>query len=66
MLTKQEAIDAMKAGKKVAHKYFFDDEWMTMKEGLIVFEDEVKVTPEKFWSERLTPGWNDGYWIINP
>ena len=32
-MTKFEAIEAMKAGHKVRHKYFSPDEWMTKTPG---------------------------------
>lgn len=30
-MTKQEAIQAMREGKKVTHRYFSSDEWMGIK-----------------------------------
>lgn len=60
-MTKDEAIKAMESGKKVRHKYFFDDEWMTLSNGMILFEDTVTVRPEIFWLGKNSIGWQDGY-----
>ena len=38
-MTKEEAIKAMQDGKKVTHRYFSSNEWMSMHDGLIVLED---------------------------
>ena len=36
-MTKQEAIQAMREGKKASHRYFSSDEWMTIKGGNVLF-----------------------------
>jgi len=51
-MNKQEAIQAMLEGKKVTHRYFTDDEWVTMENGKIVFEDGIRCSPEEFWKWR--------------
>jgi hypothetical protein len=52
----------MKAGKKVMHFNFSDEEWMTINEnGEIVFEDNVRCSQEEFWSHRTEESWNGGY-----
>lgn len=63
-LNKQEAIEAMKQGKKVRHYYFGNHEWMTMKEYMIYFEDGVRVTAHEFWQDRIGEGWETGYSIV--
>lgn len=60
-MTKAEAFAHMRAGKKIKHRHFGEDEWMTMEHGQIVFEDGVKVLPENFWLDRTGDSWNDGY-----
>jgi hypothetical protein len=62
-LNKTEAIEAMKNGKKVTHRYFGDEEWMTLKEGKLMFEDGVEWTVEKFFKDRLRQGheWETGW-----
>jgi hypothetical protein len=62
-MTKTEAIQAMKEGKKVTHRYFTPDEWATMVNDQIVLEDGVKCTPKEFWYCRNTPNF-DNYWSI--
>lgn len=48
-MTKEEAIKAMSEGKKVRHRYFGPDEWVSMNSnGLYVFEDGVMVDPSLF------------------
>jgi hypothetical protein len=66
VMTKAEAIQAMIMGKKVTHKYFSPDEWMTMEKSfvegwMIILEDGVKCKPEIFWSDRTQPFWDNDY-----
>lgn len=57
-MTREEAIKAMSEGKKVRHKYFSREEWVTMKSnGEYLFEDGYSVSPELFWFDR-----QDSYW----
>jgi len=51
-MNKQEAIEAMKAGKKVTHRYFSSDEWMTIKDGKIETEEGYLHNSIQFWSYR--------------
>lgn len=64
-MTKEEAIEKMKAGEKVTHRYFTSDEWMTMEGGKIVLEDGVRCSTHEFWRWRTDDVWNDGYEIFN-
>lgn len=64
-MNKQEAILAMQEGKKVTHRYFFTNEWMTIKDGMIVLEDGVICHPKEFWQWRTDSAWNDGYELFN-
>lgn len=56
-MTKGEAIQAMKSGKKVTHRYYDPAEWSTMQGNKIVFEDGCKLWAEDFWKDRTSPGW---------
>lgn len=58
----EEAIRAMSEGKKVRHRYFSKDEWVTVNSsGLYEFEDGVKVDSSLFWMDRQIPtGMMDG------
>lgn len=63
-MTKQEAIEAMKSGKKITHRYFDKADWMTMVDGHIIFEDGISIEEYLFWQYRKTKGWEDGYEIL--
>lgn len=67
-MTKAEAIQAMREGKKITHSYFSRDEWMTIEHNQIVFENGIRCPQSDFWRWReLTglTGWNDGYSLYN-
>lgn len=65
-MNKTEAILAMKSGKKVTHKYFSPDEWMTMiGNTIILFEDGVECEVDEFWSYRTQEYWDDGYSLFD-
>jgi ribosomal protein L31E len=52
-MTKEEAIKAMKDGKKVTHRHFTAEEWVTMNNiGQMVFEDGCRCPPHEFWEWR--------------
>ena len=65
-MNKQEAILAMKEGKKVRYKNFSSDERMSqLPNGDYLLEDgvipAVTCTPEEFWKYRTDSHWDDGY-----
>ena len=62
-LTKEQAIEQMKLGKKVTHEHFSDNEWATMEYGKIVLEDGVRCSPEEFWKWRPSKSWETGWSI---
>lgn len=62
-MSKDEAIQAMREGKKITHRWFTDNEWMTMEGRKIVLEDGVRCDPYEFWNARFQDGWKDGYEI---
>lgn len=64
-MNKQEAIEAMEAGQKVSHKWFTSEEWMTMQEGYIIFEDGCQCTPREFWQSRVDASWEDDWKIFD-
>ena len=65
-MTKAEAIQAMKEGKKVTHYLLSPDEWMTMRcDGMVVLEDGVICTPEDIWRWRTSNDWDNGYELFN-
>lgn len=60
-MTKEEAIEHMLDGTKVTHKYFSDDEWVTIKNGLILLEDGITCTSNDFWKYRQSDFYNNGW-----
>jgi len=61
-MTKSEAIQAMREGKKVTHRYFTDDEWVKITPtGLYEFEDGVVCPSLLFWQDRQGEYWEDGW-----
>lgn len=59
-LNKDQAIAAMKRGKKVRHKFFMEHEWITMdKDGNIVTEDGMTQVEYDFWN----PSRNSSAWF---
>jgi hypothetical protein len=65
-MTKLEAIEAMKAGKKVRHRYFSDNEWVTLiAPATLLFEDGVKCSFGLFWHDRPGSEWNYDWEIVN-
>lgn len=63
-LSKQEAIRLMKRGKKITHRLFGSDEWITMRGNMILLEDGVKCHASDFWELRNKPVWNNGYYVF--
>lgn len=64
-LSKEEAIKLMRQGKKITHKNFTHDEWMTIQFGKIVCEDGCQAAPEEFWRWRTDAVWDNGYSLWN-
>ena len=62
-MTKTEAIQAMKEGKKVTHYHFTPEEWTTMEDGMVVLEDGVRCEPAEFWRWKTAPDF-DNDWSI--
>lgn len=53
-MTKDEAIELMKQGKKLTHKYFDSDEWIKSNQDgtIIFFEDGKEFESSEFWKWR--------------
>jgi hypothetical protein len=64
-MLKNEAIQAMHAGKKVTHRYFISDEWVTIDNGEILLEDGYRCSEEEFWDSRTTSFWDTDWEIFN-
>lgn len=64
-MSKEEAIQAMKEGKKVTHRFFSSDEWMTIENGFLLLEDGVRISLEDFFNFRSDSLWENGYELYN-
>jgi len=73
-MTKDEAILAMREGKKVTHRYFTPDEFVYMDGKNIslngndlyyFFEDGVKVSATEFWKYRTDASFETDWEIYN-
>ncbi len=51
-MTFVQAKDYAKKGIKVTHKYFTDDEYITMKGEMVVFEDGVRINANEWVKGR--------------
>lgn len=59
-MTFEEAKELARQGIKMTHRYFTNDEYMTMKGNIIVFEDGSEVFANE-WSagkDYLNDGWS--------
>ena len=64
-ITREEAFELMRQGKKMSHTLFTSDEWMIINdEGLIQFEDGIMISLETYNFGRAGKEWNDGYVIV--
>ena len=64
-MTKQEAIESMRSGKKVKHRFFDSDEWITIINDMIVTEEGYSFSSNEFWSLRETVQWENDWSIVN-
>lgn len=64
-MTKAEAIEQMKAGQKLTHRYFTNDEWVKTNQSgtTYMLEDGVECSPLEFWRWRTDTAW-DADWEI--
>ena len=61
-MTKEEAIELMKKGVKMTHKYSTPEEWVYIgNDGKYVLEDGVECDKYEFWKWRIQEYWNDGW-----
>lgn len=64
-MTKLEAINAMKDGHKVTHRYFTPDEFIFMKGNRIHTEDGANVFEDEFWKYRQNEAFLFDWEIFN-
>lgn len=62
-MTKDEAIQAMKDGKKFTHRYFDAGEFIQISADhqTILFEDGNRISYQLFWSDIVGSHWNEGW-----
>lgn len=66
-MTKQEAIQEMKNGKKVTHIFFALSEYIKLdQDGNIETEDGYSIAPYLFWLNRKGDYWEKDWEIFNP
>lgn len=59
-MTFEEAKPLAQQGIKITHQYFSEEEYMTMKGNLVVFEDGVEIFVQEWMQgkEWLSDGWS--------
>ncbi len=60
-MSKEEAIQEIKEGKKVTHRYFLDDEWITMIGNIIRMEKGQECWASEFWRDRQGEAWHQDW-----
>lgn len=67
-MTKEEALRELFAGKKITHRYFSDDEWITFKseEEKLELEDGAKCSLHEFFMYRRGDEWETDWSIWEP
>lgn len=61
-MSKDEALVALKQGKKITHVFFTSDEWMMQRlDGRYEFEDGNICDPTDFWTYRRHESWNKNW-----
>jgi len=60
-MNKQEAIEAMKVGKKVTHEYFNSDEYIYMIGESLYDEGDSYLISDLFWKDREGFHWDTGW-----
>lgn len=60
-MTKEEAILLMRKGVKMTHTFFSPEEWVTIKDEKMLFEDGCTCSQTLFWKDRKLSGWESGW-----
>ncbi len=63
-MTKEQAIQALKDGYKVTHRYFTDEEWVIERNGSYIDEQGLVLSISDFWKYRQAEWYNDGWDIF--
>ena len=62
-MTWNEAKKRMRNGERITHRFFTDNEWMTIERGKILFEDGVTCSITEFRADRESWLWDEDYSI---
>jgi hypothetical protein len=63
-MTKEEAIEKMKCGIKMTHRFFDPKEWITMQDNFIVTEEGSRFPAVRFWKYRTEEAWDNDWQIF--
>lgn len=63
-MTKTEAIQAMKEGKKVTHRLFTNNEYVYIKNRELFDETDARLNSFVFWNDRKKIDWETGWNIF--
>lgn len=64
-MTRIEAIEALRKGKKISHSYFSLDEYVErLADGNYRFEDGVICSPTLFWHDRSDHIWDNDWYLF--
>jgi hypothetical protein len=64
-MDKEQAIEAMRQGHKVAHRHFTEEEWVKESDIGYEFEDGILCGKDEFWRWRSDDSWLSGWKIVN-
>ena len=66
-MNKAEAFHHMVSGRKVRHRHFAPEEWMTInpENGKLLFEDGCQCTVREFYYDRDIPSWDEDYELLD-
>lgn len=63
-MTKLEAIEEMKSGKWVRHRFFSEEEKITMEGRKIKTEEGYLIDSDVFWKDRDVDSFSVGWEIV--
>jgi hypothetical protein len=64
-MNRYEAAQALKAGKKLTHRYFTPEEWvMGIEDDTYLLEDGVRCSPAEFWKWRQHSAFDNDWKIF--
>lgn len=64
-LSKEQAMQALKEGKKLTHDYMSAHEYVFFKDNYMRGEDDSRISWEIFWRDRQVDGWNRGWYEVS-